>query len=386
MFGPSMAETVKKRHKMLLVDRMLPLLMFFVFTVVELFVVLTVVSFAVGSSSGDVLWRALGDLGRWGVLEDASWLFPTFIAVLFALVVVPARFLDEEDVEQAYKQKIVRLMPAVVGIAALGSLVLVVLGVIQYPSAASRLYSPVLVSVVTVGVAYALTASLVRRPRYRIASLRGQIEEVDAAEIKTEASHGPLSPRFRSWRELAKRSALSLVVSTVVPSAILLVGLVPRGLPDGLLSLWPLLVAFLALAILALSLGAVISAQLWSSRRRLLDRILVGYMYFVPAALAAVVIGAGATSTEPLVAPLMAVPMAIPTVLVWLPERRLPKGLRMFGVHSALGGVVLNFLQRRRDRLQRDLDEQLKSYRPEIPSPEEEDAAWIEVLSRPSRF
>lgn len=386
MFGRSMAKTVKKRHKMLLVDRMLPLLMFFVSTVVELFVVLTVVSFAIGSSSGDVLWRALGDLGRWGVLEDASWLFPTFIAVLFALAVVPARFLDEKDVEQAYKQKIVRLMPAVVGIAALGSLVLVVLGVIQYPAAAARLYSPVLVSVVTVGVAYALTASLVRRPRYRIASLRGRIEESDEAVIKTEASHGPMSPRFRSWRELAKRAALSLAASTALPSAILLVGLVPRGLPNGPLSLWPFLAAFAVLAILALGLGAVISAQLWSSRRRLLDRILVAYMYFVPAALAAVIIGAGATSTEPLVAPLMAIPMAIPTVLVWLPEKRLPKVLRVLGVRAALGGVILNFLRRRRDRLQSNLDEQLESHSPDALSTEEEDAAWVKVLSRARGF
>lgn len=363
-----MTEQRRTREKVLSADSLVPPIAFVGFTVMALCLVAGVLALLTGSQEWVVVGAAMGDLGRLGLLEDAPWLFPTFIAVLFALAVVPPRLLDESDIEQAYRQKIVRLIPAVVGILAMVSMILMIIGVVYYPSAAPKLASPILVSIVTIGVAYVLTASLVRRPSYRVAVLRGQLEETSGAKQKTGTSHSSLMATDRNWRVLAKRIVFTFAVSVVVPSAILfLISLVkpPRAGAETIVSQITL---FGILAFMALFFGCLISAQLWNSQRQRVDWVLLVVTYIVPAGTVLLFVAGHLTGAAPWLGALELLSVAIPTVLVWLPERQLPRFLRHISVHTALGAVVLRVLRERETRLRQDI-QTLED--PEMTSPED---------------
>lgn len=331
--------------------RFLPIALFGVFTAATLIIVVAAVGVAIWSYDELLLWAAMGDLGA-GVLKDASWLFPSFVAILFALAVVPGRLSNEADIEEAYKQRIIRLMPMVVGVAATMSLVLVVVGVIQKPGTAPSLFSPLLLSVVTVGVAYVLTAALVRRPSYRIAQLKGQIDEVDVAYRQTRDSHRD-SRRARAVRISMKTAGFAFGA----PAVLLIGHLVVQQRGETLPGTWPLLLAMAALAAISTGVDVLVSYEYWTSRRKPFDRAFLAYLYLTPTALAALVIVTGASSTEPFLSILLVLPMLIPTVLTWLPTKQLPRFMQQLSLYAASGGTALRVLAARRRRLRKELQQ-----------------------------
>lgn len=351
--------------------RFLPVALFGVFTAATLIIVVAAVGVAIWSYDELLLWAAVGDLGA-GVLKDASWLFPSFVAILFALAVVPGRLSNEADIEEAYKQRIIRLMPMVVGVAATMSLALVVVGVVQRPETAPSLFSPLLLSVVTVGVAYVLTTALVRRPSYRIAQLKGQIDEVDVAYRQTRDSHRD-SRRERAFPASLKAAGFALAV----PAALLIGHLMVQQRWDAIPRTWLLLLVMAALAAISTAVDVLVSYEYWTSRRRPFDRVFLAYTYLTPTALAVLVVVAGASSAEPLWGILLILPMLIPTVLTWVPGTYLPRFMRQLSVHAASGGTALRVLAARRRRLRKEL-EQLRLH-PAATAEQEHMSATAEV-------
>jgi len=120
-------------------------------TLMTLALVILAVAFAHRSADPVVLLEAMGEVGL-GVLDDASWLFPSLIATLLVVAIIPRGTQEWPQVSAepaaTTTSVVLAAAPAAVGVLATSSIALVIVGVAAHSTYAVDLLAPLSLFVV----------------------------------------------------------------------------------------------------------------------------------------------------------------------------------------------------------------------------------------------
>lgn len=343
---------------------------------------LVIVAAALTHRSADpvVLLRAMSDIGL-GVLDDASWLFPSLIATLLVVAVIPrsAQAWPDASSEPATTTTSVVLAaaPAAVGVLATTSIVLVILGVAARPAYATDLLAPLSLFAVIVGLSHAITYDLAARPSYRVRMLRQIVASASQAAAQTHkvVARDAGIPRPR----LVWGAALTIILGSLLACLTLWGELALRGQRIDILSVATFLPWLAGLSAVATGVLALSAYLWWISPRRWTDVCLVLYfeggLVTLFGLLLVAVNGAGGPSGA-LVVPTLFVPL----VSVRWTRLTSSKWLEWWRLRVPL---ATRALVATRDRTIFALEE-LEGVSPKTP-PADEDALFLEVLMRVQR-
>ena len=303
----------------------------------------------------------LGSLGR-QLFDDVSWLFPSFIATLLAVALIPSAK-DVSGERQMTRSRegekaamALRVVPVVVGATANTVFVLMAIAVSRYGFLGEKLVAPVGLYIVIAGLGFAITAELVSRDSYRLDFLR---EARDAA-ASTAVTSRRLLVQMRPLRRPGRRATLALLLWTVLGAvlalAVLLVELKARDVTYVAGGGWILFCLLLGMTLASTLVTWLMAVTWWSSIRKKSDVALLVYFELLVLVLfgsvAAIVTRAG-----PVTGAFVVITGAVPMVGTWVPLRIWPAWLRRWTIRAPLLQCVLHASVTRAERATVELAE-----------------------------
>lgn len=348
-------------------------------TLMTLALVILAVAFAHRSADPVVLLGAMGEVGL-GVLNDASWLFPSLIATLLVVAVIPRGTQEWPQVSDepagTTTSVVLAAAPAAVGVLATSSIALVIVGVAAHPAYAVDLLAPLSLFVVIVGLSHAITYDLAARPSYRVRMLRYIVANASHATARTNevVARDAGLPRLTALRG----AAVTIVLGSLLAGLTFWGELTLRHERLDILSTVRLLPWLAGLSAVATGVLALSAYLWWISPRKWTDVCLVLYFEGGLVALFGLLLvalnGAGGPSgalvVPTLLIPLVSVRWSRLTSIKWLEWWRLRVPLATRAMRATRDRTILAL-------------EELERVSPKTPSTDE-DAQFLEALTQRS--